>query len=123
MVKPRRISGYDIQIDSIVEEELIPPLQQHASIMNPFCHDFILMVIPMSSKFTDPDDEPFIGCRHHFYYLNSTAPLILTTRESLSLNTLVRVLRLSIKIDQSDQLNSVPVLRNMKLPCVFKPFQ
>jgi len=42
---------------------------------------------------------------------------------SLSCNTLIRVLRLSIKIDQSDQLNSVPVLRNMRLPCVFKPPQ
>ena len=37
---------------------------------------------------------------------------------SLSLNMLIRVFRLSIKIDQSDQLNLVPVLRNEVAMCV-----
>jgi hypothetical protein len=36
----------------------------------------------------------------------------------LSLNTLIRALRLSINIDQSDQLNSVPVLGNEAAMCV-----
>lgn len=42
---------------------------------------------------------------------------------SLSLSTSIRVLQLSIRINQSDQLNLVPVLRNMRLLCVFKSFQ
>ena len=36
-------------------------------------------------------------------------------RKSLSLNTSIRVLRLSIRSGQSDYLNSVPILRNIRL--------
>ena len=45
---------------------------------------------------------------------------LLYIKTLIFLNTSIRVLRLSIRINQLDQLNLVPVLRNIRLLYMFK---